>query len=83
MPRSTVGAMSSLTITLAEDDADTAVALVPSTVPSTWVGPAAQNCQTSLDVAVALLSGLGTLLDTARTAVADMESAGDQSGAES
>lgn len=55
--------------------ADTAVdaASVPSTVPASWTGLAATQCQSALDSAVLLIPALNLLLDTAATAAKDFD----------
>ncbi|MDO4242717.1 MAG: hypothetical protein Q4C85_02975 [Actinomyces sp.] len=65
--------MSSSHVSLAQDDADTAVAMVPTLVPSGWTGLAANACQTDLDEAVLLLSGLDALLTTAYDAISALD----------
>ncbi|MBF0696577.1 MULTISPECIES: hypothetical protein [Actinomyces] len=68
----------SLDLMLADGDYDTAVTLMPTTVPPTWSGGAASAFQTSLDSAVLLLGGVSGLLDIAALAVKDLDGASAQ-----
>ncbi|SHI87388.1 hypothetical protein SAMN05216246_10684 [Actinomyces denticolens] len=64
-------AMAQLDIASADTEVD--AASVPSTVPASWTGLAANQCQSALDSAVLLIPALNTLLDTAASAAKDFD----------
>ncbi|MDU0347358.1 hypothetical protein [Actinomyces sp. MRS3W] len=74
--------MSSFLLSLAANKVAVGTGMVPATVPTGWTGAAATACQTSLDDAVILLSGLESLLIDAQDAVAALENAESQAVAE-
>lgn len=73
--------MSVLNISAADTLVSDATALVPTTVPDSWLGTAATACQTDLDYCQTLLTGLQPLLEAARSAVAALDDASVQCGA--
>ncbi|AYD88909.1 hypothetical protein D4740_01995 [Actinomyces sp. 2119] len=60
-------------LSLAEDDYDAGLALIPSDVPGSWVGSVAQACRLSLEEAATLVEGLRALLSAAQEAAATMD----------
>lgn len=67
--------MTAANIANAASDARTGIAMVPSSVPPGWAGPAASACQIDLDCAQQLLSGIEALLITATDAAVALDNA--------
>ena len=59
--------MTHTTVLQSEIQTDAAAALVPLTVPTTWVGSAATACQGGLDSVRLALAGIDLLIADAKT----------------
>ena len=64
----------SVSLSHSRSDYDHAVALLPTSVPASWVGADSTACQTALTKASGLLSALATRYDTASSKVSVIES---------
>ncbi len=58
---------------IASADTEVDAASVPSAVPASWTGLAANQCQSALDSAVLLIPALHPLIDAAASAAKDFD----------